>query len=159
MIKFYSQEEVGPYTQVTPETRKIAQTLIDNTGKYDQLGTDIVDPQTYNHTVAIDFDGVIHQYTGWKGGNLEDLESPVPGVENFLKQLKEKGKMIIIYTARPPDPLPEYLEQNNLYQYIDGITNLKVPASVYIDDQTVTFDGDHSTLLNRVLNHKPWWKE
>ena len=75
-------------------------------------------------SIAVDFDGVIHGYSGgWKDGSIYD--PPVPGVREALKKLQEKFR-IVIFSTRGHDrtikgekqknqrtEMREYMEKHN----------------------------------------------
>ena len=48
-------------------------------------------------TVALDVDGVLAQYNGWKG--IDHIGDPIPGAISFTKELSEFA-YILIYTTR-----------------------------------------------------------
>mgnify|MGYP003144381321 FL=1 len=98
-----------------------------------------VDELDKRNTIAIDFDGVIHEYgEGFKGlENAYDI--PKIGVYGALKQFKDDGFIVKIMSSRPAHVIEKWLESYNLSQYIDGVTNQKIPATVYIDDRGFLF--------------------
>ena len=49
-------------------------------------------------TVAIDFDGTIAHYDGWKG--IGHIGTPIDGVRELLLGLKAAGYRIVIHTCR-----------------------------------------------------------
>jgi phosphoglycolate phosphatase-like HAD superfamily hydrolase len=96
-------------------------------------------------TLAIDFDGVIHSYKqGWTGEEPED--EPMPGVEESLQKLKENGWELVIMSTRDPQRIYEWLDQYELSDYFDGVTNTKIPAKLYIDDRGYHFENWDDTL-------------
>lgn len=96
-------------------------------------------------TIAIDFDGVIHSYKQrWTGDVPED--PPMEGVEEALKSLKEKGWRLVILSTRKVPYIKDWLVKYNLDQYIDDITNQKIPAKIYIDDRGYRFKDWDSTI-------------
>ncbi len=97
-------------------------------------------------SIAIDFDGVIHNdYLGFHDGTI--YGEKFPGVDNALKTICAMGFEIIIFTAKakPDRPLVnnktgielvwEWLELQELGQYIVAVTAEKPRAKVYIDDK------------------------
>ena len=51
--------------------------------------------------VCVDFDGVLAEYTGWKGP--EHLGEPMPGAKEFLQGILDLGmKTIVLTTGNPP---------------------------------------------------------
>lgn len=59
-------------------------------------------------TLAVDFDGVIHQYSrGWQDGTIYD--PPMPGAVNGLRVLMEHDS-VFIHTTREPEQVMPWLE-------------------------------------------------
>lgn len=119
-------------------------------------------------TIAIDFDGVISSYTGWKGKGV--FGDPIAGCKSSLEKLKADGWMIVVFTTRLEiDAISEFLKYHQIpYDYInfnpDNIEQMlfpgKVLADVYLDDRAVRFDGVWgSELLNKICESSPWWKK
>ena len=111
---------------------------------------------TFNHTVAVDFDGVIADYHGWAGafqfGNI------LPGAKEALQELKDMGYAIVVFTTRGDTPaIREYLTKNQIPY--DSVTDKKIKAEVYIDDRAMRFDGTWDGIPNRVHAFKPWHKK
>ena len=111
--------------------------------------------------IMIDFDGTIHKYSkGWKDGTVYD--EPISGAKQFIDQLKDDGFEVIIFTARLSEithgkegvKKQKQMIKNWLKKYgikIDGITAEKIPATAYIDDLAIEFDGVwNSELLDRI---------
>lgn len=115
-------------------------------------------------TVVFDFDGVIHSYTsGWKGETCIP-DPPVHGIDWALREIKEAGYEVVIVSTRCAtqagvDAINLWLYQNGIAQYVDKVCKEKPPAIVYIDDRAVCFDGNASTLLDKISSFKPWYKE
>lgn len=91
-------------------------------------------------TLAIDFDGVIHDYSeGWRGGEVYgDL---VPGTAEALRQLSKNYKLVV-FTARfnLPD-VHAFLHRKRIEHLFEGVTNVKPMAVAYIDDRAFHFDN------------------
>ena len=47
-----------------------------------------------------------------------------------------------------------YLRDNGIT--VDDVTMEKPPAVCYIDDRAICFDGHPETLLEKIVNFKPW---
>lgn len=100
-------------------------------------------------TIAVDFDGVIHQYSrGWQDGSIYD--PPVEGALESLERLHRRYKVVIFTTRVNPD-MPgghaqlkrviDWLEDNGFREgvHFDEVTHAKPPAVVYIDDRALRF--------------------
>lgn len=107
-------------------------------------------------TVAIDLDGVLHQYQGWQG--VEHFDPPYPGAENFLKRLRAEGYSPVVFSTRPPDLVKAWLQAHKLWGLVDGVTSTKPPAVAYVDDRAIRFNGDYDQVLED-LALSPWWMQ
>lgn len=113
-------------------------------------------------TVVFDFDGVIHEYTsGWKGIDIIP-DSPVDGIRESIMDIRSNGYEVIVVSARCSDPIgiqaiKEYLLFHDIV--VDGVSETKPPAIVYIDDRAICFDGNPNNLLEQINNFKPWNKK
>jgi hypothetical protein len=114
-------------------------------------------------TLAIDFDGVLHAYTGWVDFSMVPKGDPVPGAEEFLRLATFDGFRVVIYSTRAADPdgrqaIEDWLDRYNLRQYIDAVTAGKPPALVYLDDRAILFDGTFPD-PKELLKFRAWWEE
>ena len=109
-----------------------------------------------SNTLAIDFDGVIHNHNlGFHDGTI--YGNPIPGAIEAIKKLSKKYN-IIIFTckANPKRPLIngktgseliwEWLEKYDLKSYVKDITYDKINALYYIDDKAIRFENWNNTL-------------
>ena len=103
-------------------------------------------------TIAIDFDGVIHQYSKGFQGLDNAYDPPMPGVRNALDQLKLSGYRLIIVSSRPVPVIKEWLEKNEMSFYFDDVSNTKHPAKYYIDDHAIRFDKTNPNAWLDTLN-------
>lgn len=116
-------------------------------------------------TVAFDFDGVIHKYReGWKDGSIYD-ESNRDIVE-LMKYLCDWGAPCVIMSTRNPEQIKEWWDKQDFgieaevlkpkkgtvfdpdeifytNNTVIGITNMKIPAQLYIDDRAYRYEGQH----------------
>ena len=112
-------------------------------------------------TIAVDFDGVLNTYRGWKGEeHLYDLR---PGAVEFLEKLSNNYK-VVIYTTRAQSPecekrIWDWLKEHDINQYIEKITADKIRAIVYIDDRAIQFNGDFDETLQNLSEFIPHWKK
>jgi len=118
---------------------------------------DIIQKKMKNEypVIAVDFDGVLNKYNGWKGEN--DLSVPQSSVKYFLEELN-KDYSVIIFTARDTDKVEEWFKKYELDKYILHITNMKPRAVAYIDDRAINYDGNYKKVLNKLKDFKTWWE-
>jgi hypothetical protein len=107
--------------------------------------------------VCVDFDGVLAEYTGWKGP--DHLGAPRAGVTHFLKSVIDLGFKIIILTTRNPEKVQDWLVENDLHHFIDRVTNTKPPAVVYLDDRGMCFRGNFPEAWVAIKRFVPYWRE
>lgn len=118
-------------------------------------------------TIAIDFDGVVADYSqGFQGHGV--FGEPIPEARMVLKLLKEEGYTIIINTTRGElDAIDRYLRDHDLpFDYLNfnpvndelGLSNSKVAAAIYIDDRNICFNGDWKSTLQSIREFVPWHK-
>ena len=105
-------------------------------------------------TVAVDFDGVLHEYSGWRG--VDAFGDPLPGAKDFLKALRAKGYKIVIHSTRGYDAILEWFKKHKMLDSIDEIANQKPKAHAYVDDRAVRFNGKYDEVLEKIED-KPWW--
>jgi len=113
-------------------------------------------------TIAIDFDGVIHTYKGWRKGFLD---VPIPGILEFIKMLQERGAEVVVFTTREVADVQNWLE---LYDFpVLRITNEKLKEfSVFIDDRAVVFHPafvaqvtGREQYVNAIMHFEPHWRD
>lgn len=111
-------------------------------------------------TIAVDFDGVIAEYDGWKGTTV--LGSPRKDVVRVLHTLRSEGWKIIIHTTRSALEISEYLvlhsipydeiNQNSSYQNAGS----KPVATIYWDDRALRYSGDAFEDLQQIRSYRTW---
>ena len=106
-------------------------------------------------TIALDFDGVLNNYTGWKGEKC--LYTPLPGLEDFLSTLNEEYD-VVIFTCRDIRKVYTWLEKYDLRKYVKVVTETKPKAMIYIDDRALKFEGNYIETLNKINKFKTWWE-
>ena len=108
------------------------------------------------NNLAIDFDGVIHNYDkGYHDGTC--YGDPIEGSLEAIRSLS-KDYNIVIFTAKaqPSRPLvngktgvelvQEWLEKYDVMQYVAEITAEKPRSQIYIDDKGYHFQNWEDTL-------------
>lgn len=106
-------------------------------------------------TLLIDFDGVLAEYKGW--AEPEVLGEPLPGARAACFSLAKHYKLLC-FTTRDRHFVEPWLAAHG-FTCIEGVTNIKIPAFLQIDDRAVKFKGWNDDLLSRVKSFKPWWEE
>lgn len=117
-----------------------------------------------SQNIAIDFDGVIHDFSkGWHDGTC--YGEPIPGSIEAIKFLSQKFR-IVIFTAKakPSRPLvngktgkqlvEEWLDKHGVLQCISEITSEKPRAWLYVDDKGYRFLNWEDTLSFVENNHE-----
>lgn len=108
--------------------------------------------------VAFDFDGVIHKYSeGWKDGSIYDEANM--DIIDLMVILSKLDIPIFILSTRDSDqinmwwkkqhfPLDSVVLDDNTSFWskvgIVGITRIKLPAQLYIDDRGYNYHGQSS---------------
>jgi len=102
-------------------------------------------------TIAIDFDGVIHQYSKGFQGLDNAYDPPMPGVRSALDQLIMGGYRLIIVSSRPTPIIKEWLKKYKMISYFDDVSNTKHPAKYYIDDHAIRFDKNDPSAWEKTI--------
>lgn len=98
------------------------------------------------HTIALDFDGVIHAYRdGWRGGEIYD--ELTDGCGDALRELHKRSKLVICTCRHDLDAVHTYLMDRGIRQFFESIDNRKPVASLYPDDRGLRFTGDWDEVL------------
>ncbi len=111
-------------------------------------------------TIAVDFDGVIHEYDrGWDDGTIYGDE--VPSAFQSLRLLMEQDA-VFVHTSREPSQVAAWLDERGGFhcttrcdepfwnlQGVLLVTDRKLPAVAYIDDRGIRFHnwGNALTVL------------
>lgn len=96
-------------------------------------------PQVDKRVIAIDFDGVTHDYKNPIKGRR--MGEPIKGTQEALVSLKDKGYRIVIHSvwadSNGSKTIADFMKYYNLP--FDEITNIKPHAEYYIDDRAIKF--------------------
>jgi adenylylsulfate kinase len=111
-------------------------------------------------TIAVDFDGVIANYDGYKGPGV--LGAPRDDVRQALHTLRREGWKIVIFTTRGWDEIERYLQQHDIpYDEYNRNSDYKTGghkpvADVYWDDRAVCYSGDATRDIDQIRNFRTW---
>lgn len=107
-------------------------------------------------TIAIDFDGVIHNANlGWGDGTC--YGDPIPGSIEAVKKLASNYR-IVVFTAKAKADRPlvngktgvelvtDWLKKYGLVNFVSEITSEKPRAELYIDDNGYRFENWNDAL-------------
>ncbi len=110
-------------------------------------------------TLALDFDGVLHQYTRYRGDAIIDGIS-VPGAVEFVQAAMENFD-VVIHSTRARTQIGRaairvWLRDNGFPPV--KISAEKPPAHVTLDDRALCFTGTFPDPED-LLKFEPWWKQ
>lgn len=97
----------------------------------------------HRKTAVIDFDGTLSEYHGWKGPALEDMGPPIPNALDAVRELKEWGWRVVVFTTRgDTDIVCEWLKMYkfpydsvNTHDHNPSGCSHKPIGEVYFDDR------------------------
>jgi hydroxymethylpyrimidine pyrophosphatase-like HAD family hydrolase len=111
-------------------------------------------------TIAVDFDGVLAEYDGWKGNQV--LGEPRVDVVEVLRVLRQEGWKIIIHTTRSEAEIRDYLVDNQIpYDEVNRNSSYrslgnKPVATVYWDDRALCYSGNAFHDLDAIRSFRTW---
>ena len=96
--------------------------------------------------VAVDFDGVIHDFKHPVEGRR--MCPPIAVARQALEKLRELGFQIVVFTVWGNDKGIRTIEDYMIFYQLpfDEVTNVKPNADYYIDDKAIKFIDWNSTL-------------
>ena len=107
--------------------------------------------------ILIDLDGVLNNY-----GNQPYDENFIPGIKSGVKKFLiklNKSAELYLFTSRNLKLATKWLIDNNIDKYFKDVTNIKIPAYLYIDDRCVCFQGNYNDTLKQIDNFCTYWKK
>jgi hypothetical protein len=129
-------------------------------------------PKNERHTIAVDFDGVIHRYDSpWVAPHIIP-DDPVEGAIEWLFRTIQKLDVVIFSTRcktwRGRMAMRKWLKKHaggawNECMGTIGLEDIrfsytKIPALVYLDDRAMRFEGKFPT-VEEVHRARPWNKK
>lgn len=118
------------------------------------------------HIIAVDFDGVIHNYTS-KFTTIGDIaDEPVHGAIPWLELLLNNNFRVAIYSLRCAQQegilgIAAWLHKNGMsHENVERLHfyHQKPMASVFIDDRAFHFEGTFPT-VQYLTQFRPWNKK
>jgi adenylylsulfate kinase len=111
-----------------------------------------------SRTVALDFDGVLAQYDGWRGE--DHLGQPMPGMRDLVAALERRGCAVVVFTTRPADRIHGWLRDHGFPAL--EVTNVKERRMVvFLDDRAVRFEpplvADPEAAAEMLATFRPYW--
>lgn len=121
------------------------------------------------NVVAVDFDGVVKEQVPWNG--CETINGDPIALERMiweLSELKDLGWKIIIWSSRcSVEMIQSWLKSYRCDHLFDAINhnpwapeNLasarKIPATVYLDDRGISFEGNWNGMAEKISKFKTW---
>lgn len=104
----------------------------------------------------VDLDGVLNEYVGIYN---ELIIPPIKiGAQEFLQKLSKKYK-IFIFTSRPYAVAKKWVMENGLGLFVEDVTSVKLPASLYINGRAICHNVNFDTTLLRINNFKVHWAD
>lgn len=111
--------------------------------------------------IAFDFDGVLHEYHGWNGGQLG---APMPGMQAVVQALHNAGAHVVVHTTRKAEDIGPWLAQHygisREYVYNEKWSRI----DVFVDDRGVGFEPAVASERHRadwiagLLAFEPHWR-
>jgi adenylylsulfate kinase len=119
-----------------------------------------VSPMNKQLTIAVDFDGVIADYEGWKGEAT--FGHPRADVIDALAVLRAEGWKIVVYSTRAAEQVRPFLFDNHVpFDEINHNSShqtggAKPVATVYWDDRACRYSGDARKDLEIIRSFRTW---
>lgn len=110
-------------------------------------------------TVAVDFNGVLDTYKGWKTGGSGVEYPPREGAREFLQTLNDMGYTPVIFTCLTIHRVEEWLRRYEMWHLVHDVMNDKPVAIAYIDDRAITFRGNYGETLEQLVNFRTYWED
>ena len=103
----------------------------------------------------IDLDGVLNTYDGkYDENKMPEIRL---GAREFVEELN-KDYDLILFTTRNNLKATKWLIENKMDKYFKNVTNVKIPAYIYLDDRAIKFSGDYQNTIKQIEDFKVYWK-
>lgn len=101
-------------------------------------------------TVAVDFDGVLHNPVDRDTGRR--MGKPFPGALQAMRELHQMGAKIIVHTVRANTDKKHVEEWLLYFGFPFWTVEPKLLADVYVDDRALRFEGDWDQTRRELLS-------
>ena len=109
----------------------------------------------FKKKILIDLDGVLNQYEKFDENFIPPIRE---GAREFIENLFNEETELYLFTTRNLLLASKWLIENDLDKYFKDVTNIKIPAYLYIDDRCIKFDGNYEQTLKEIKSFKVYWK-
>jgi len=110
----------------------------------------------FRKKILIDLDGVLNNYTKFDEDVIPEIKQ---GAKEFIENLFNLDVYdLILFTTRNKILAVKWLINNDLDKYFKDVTNVKIPAHLYIDDRAIKFNGDYDKTLDEIKDFNVYWK-
>lgn len=103
-------------------------------------------------TIAVDFDGVLHEYNGYQNGLIQGAQA---GAWEAVKHLRQQGHTVVVFTTRSADLVARWLKDHGFPEL--EVSNVKRPFWAIVDDRAIRFDGNWERTLAELEDFEPFW--
>ncbi len=105
-------------------------------------------------TIMIDLDGVLNTYDGkYDENKMPEIRL---GAREFVEELN-KDYDLILFTTRNNLKATKWLIENKMDKYFKNVTNVKIPAYIYLDDRAIKFSGDYQNTIKQIEDFQAHW--
>lgn len=111
----------------------------------------------FKKKILIDLDGVLNEY-GKEKFDANYIPEIKDGAREFVQKLSEQAELYL-FTSRNLMLATKWLIDNNLDKFFKDVTNIKIPAYLYVDDRTICFNGDFKNTFEKIKNFSVHWKK
>lgn len=110
--------------------------------------------QAFKRKLLIDLDGVLNEYKNFDEKSIPEIKK---GAKEFVEKLSQNAELYL-FTTRNLLLASKWLIQNDLDKYFKDITNIKLPAFLYIDDRSICFNGNFKQTIEDIDKFKVYWE-
>ena len=105
-------------------------------------------------TIALDFDGVLHDYHGWNNGVLN---GPISGAREAVETLQDQFTTVI-FTTREATTVRAWLKEHEFPPL--EVTREKPLCIVLVDDRALRFQGVWTPqVIAEIVGFRTHWED